>query len=284
MPASNNSKDDYLQYIDNLPYKLKAPFDFGFISRYGKVFQIFDDQDSGNICFGTKKNGEKFFIKFAGAPTEPYDGTAAETIARLQASLPVYKDLKHRCLIEFVKAEEIGGGFAMVFKWAKGDCMGRMYPAAHNRFMQLPVEEKCRVFRDILDFLCYVVRNGYVAIDFYDGSILYDFENHRTTICDIDFFRKQPCQNDMGRMWGSALFQSPEEYRLHADIDEITNVYTAGAMAFALFGNYNRTREAWRLSDAAFHVAAKAVSDNREARYQSLQELSEAWERALHCN
>ncbi|MEZ3425907.1 MAG: hypothetical protein K1W13_00675 [Lachnospiraceae bacterium] len=141
-----------------------------------------------------------------------------------------------------------------------------------------------RVFRDILDFLCYVVRNGYVAIDFYDGSILYDFENHRTTICDIDFFRKQPCRNDMGRMWGSALFQSPEEYRLHADIDEITNVYTAGAMAFALFGNYNRTRETWQLSDAAFCVAKKAVSEAREARYQSLQALREAWERTLHCN
>lgn len=31
-------------------------------------------------------------------------------------------------------------------------------------------------------------------------------------ICDIDFFRKSPAVNDMGRMWGSARFMSPEEY------------------------------------------------------------------------
>jgi len=47
----------------------------------------------------------------------------------------------------------------------------------------------------------------------------------------------------MGRMWGSSRFQSPEEYQLGADIDEVTNVYTIGTTAFALFGEYNRTRE-----------------------------------------
>lgn len=46
------SKGYYIQYIDGLPYKLKAPFDFEFIHRYGRVFKVFDDQDSGNICFG----------------------------------------------------------------------------------------------------------------------------------------------------------------------------------------------------------------------------------------
>ncbi|MFR8674924.1 MAG: hypothetical protein ACLVEO_08740 [Lachnospiraceae bacterium] len=68
---------------------------------------------------------------------------------------------------------------------------------------------------------------------------MYDFVNGKTTICDIDLFRKQPCVNDMGHMWGNSRFQSPEEHQLGADIDEITNVYTLGATAFALFGEYN---------------------------------------------
>ena len=271
-----------MQYIDGLPYKMKAPFDFGFISQYGRVFKVFDDQDSGNICFGTEKDGEKFFVKFAGAPTEAYNGTAEEAIVRLKSTLPVYEDLKHQNLIEFVKAENIGGGFAMIFKWAHGDCMGRNYPAEHHRFMQLSIGEKSIVFCDVLDFLDYVVSKGYVAIDFYDGSIMYDTRKHRTTICDIDLFRKRPCVNDMGRMWGSSRFQSPEEYQLNADIDEVTNVYTAGATAFALFGNYNRTRDVWQLGDAAFHVAVKAVSDDRKDRYQSIKELTEAWKLALN--
>lgn len=168
----------------------------------------------------------------------------------------------------------------MVFKWADGDCMGRMYPAAHLRFMQLPINDRLAVFSDIMSFLECVVSHNYVAIDFYDGSIMYDFANGKTTICDIDLFRKQPCINDMGRMWGSSRFQSPEEYQLGADIDEITNVYTLGATAFALFGEYNRTREKWQLSDKLFEIATRAVSDDRTKRQQSIRQFTAEWEAA----
>lgn len=147
--------------------------------------------------------------------------------------------------------------------------------------MQLPVDAKLTVFRDILSFFEYIASQNYVAIDFYDESIMYDFENGKTTICDIDFFRKQPCSNDMGRMWGSSRFQAPEEFQLGAVIDEITNVYTVGATAFALFGEYNRTRDKWQLSDKLFEVVTKAVSDNRAERQQSIRQLREVWEAAI---
>ena len=274
-------KGYYLQYADSVPFKLKSAFDFSFLSEYGTVFKVYDDQDSGNICFGTEKDCQRYFIKFAGAPTEQYTGDSADAIARLKATLPVYSELQHENLIELVEAKDIGGGFAMVFKWASGDCMGRMYPAAHCRFMQLPVDAKLTVFRDILSFFEYIASQNYVAIDFYDGSIMYDFENGKTTICDIDFFRKQPCSNDMGRMWGSSRFQAPEEFQLGAVIDEITNVYTVGATAFALFGEYNRTRDKWQLSDKLFEVVTKAVSDNRAERQQSIRQLREEWEATI---
>ena len=109
---------------------------------------------------------------------------------------------------------------------------------------------------------------------------MYDFANGKTTICDIDLFRKQPCVNDMGRMWGSSRFQSPEEYQLGADIDEITNVYTLGATAFALFGEYNRKREKWQLSDKLFEIATRAVSDDRANRHQTIRQFTAEWEAA----
>lgn len=274
-------KGYYLQYVDGVPFKLKSAYDFGFLKKYGTVFKVYDDQDSGNICFGTEKDGQRYFIKFAGAPTEQYTGDPAEAIARLKATLPVYSDLHHENLIELIEAGDVGGGFAMVFRWVPGDCMARMYPAAHRRFMQLPVDARLTVFRDILSFFEYIASQNYVAIDFYDGSILYDFENGRTMICDIDFFRKQPCSNDMGRMWGSSLFQSPEEFQLGAAIDEITNVYTLGATAFALFGGYARTRDNWQLGGKLFEVAAKAVRDDRSQRQQSIRQLREEWTAAL---
>lgn len=274
-------KGYYLQFIDGIPYKLKSPFDFSFLNKYGKVFKVFDDQDSGNICFGTELDGERYFVKFAGAPAEQYEGRISDAVDRLKATLPVYRDLQHKNVIELVGAEEIGGGFALVFKWAEGDCMGRMYPAAHDRFMQLSVSDRLRVFHDILDFMEYVAHRNYVAIDFYDGSIMYDFEKGKTTVCDIDFFRKQPCVNDMGRMWGSARFQAPEEYELGAVIDEVTNVYTVGATAFALFGDESRRKETWQLEEALFEIAAKAVQENRQSRYQTIRAFREAWESVL---
>lgn len=54
-------KGYYLQYIDGVPFKLKSAFDFSFMKEYGTVFKIYDDQDSGNICFGTEKDGQRMF-------------------------------------------------------------------------------------------------------------------------------------------------------------------------------------------------------------------------------
>lgn len=277
-------KGYYLQYIDGLPYKMKASFDFEFIHKYGKVFKVFDDQDSGNICFGVcDTDGSRYFVKFAGAPTECYDGSPEDAVERLKATLPVYMDLKHPGLIQLLDAQDAAGGFAMVFRWAEGDCMGRMYPAQHHRFMNLPVEDRLRVFRDVLAFLEYVHDRGYVAIDFYDGSVMYDAcdREGKTTICDIDFFGRKPYYNHMGRMWGSSSFMSPEEFTLGAELDEVTNVYTAGAFAFALFGGYRRVFDHWTLGEACYEVAKKAVSDDRGSRQQSLRQLIREWKDAL---
>ena len=127
-------------------------------------------------------------------------------------------------------------------------------------------------------------KQGYVAIDFYEGSILYDFGNRKTIICDIDFYAKAPYINKMGRLWGSSRFMSPEEFQLGANIDEITNVYTMGAAAFALFSNERERRiEKWMLSKKLFDVAKRAVSDDRSQRQQSMEELIAEW-RALRFN
>jgi aminoglycoside phosphotransferase (APT) family kinase protein len=271
----------YIQYIDNVPYKLKASFDMSFIERYGKVFKIYDDQDSGNICFGVQ-NGEnesenKYFIKFAGAPTDRYPGMPEDAITRLKTTVPMYQDLAYPNLIKFMKAEEIGGGFALIFKWNDVECMGRMYPLSRQKFLQMPDSTRLDVFDDILAFHAHVIDKGYVAIDFYDGSIMYDFAANKTIICDTDFYSKVPYTNNIGRMWGSSRFMSPEEYELGATIDEITNVYLMGATAFALFSEYDRKVDKWQLSEELYRVALKAVSNDRNQRQQSIQQFIEEW-------
>jgi serine/threonine-protein kinase len=270
----------YVQYIDNVPYRLKVPFDMSFIQKYGKVFKIYDGQDSGNICFGVENGENKYFIKFAGAPTEQYPGRPEEAITRLKTTVSVYRDLTHPNLIKFTKAEEIGGGFAMIFEWTDGQCMGRMYPQSRQKFLQMSYNIRLEVFDDILSFHAEVIDKGYVAIDFYDGSIMYDFDEKKTVICDIDFYSKQPYINCMGRMWGSSRFMSPEEYKVGEVIDELTNVYLMGATAFALFSDYHRSFEEWKLTEELYKVALKAVSNDRKDRQQSIKQFIKEWKQA----
>ena len=271
----------FVQEVDGLSVRLREPFSLGFLRKFGTVFRVIDDQDSGNLCFGMEKDGARYFIKFAGAPTARGSTSPEQAVEHLRGAVPVYRDLRHENLIELTWAGEIGGGYAAVFRWADGDCMGRMYPGAHRRFFELPVRDRLSVYDAILRFLEHTIACGYVAVDFYDGSVLYDTSTGKTTICDVDFFRRLPCVNDMGRMWGSSLFQSPEEYRLGAAIDELTNVYTAGAFAFALFGEYRRERESWELSDSLYDAAFRAVNADRARRQPSLRALREEWETAL---
>lgn len=71
---------------------------------------------------------------------------------------------------------------------------------------------------------------------------------------------------------------SPEEYRFGAVIDEITNVYTLGAIAFLFFGDERaRSIEYWDAGNYRHQVATRAVSDDRVDRYQGIGEFAEAW-------
>lgn len=269
-----------LQKIDGVPFQIQKPFDFSFLKEYGRLFCVLDGQDSGNICFGTELNGSRYFIKFAGAQPVRYSGDPADTVQRLQSASAVWAQLRHENLVQYISSFTAGGGFGLVFQWTDGVCMGRQYPAAHRRFMALSVPQREAAFADILAFMQYAAAENYVALDFYDGSILYDFDRCKAIVCDIDFFRKSPAVNDMGRMWGSASFMSPEEFCLGAPLDEVTNVYTHGAMAFALFGNYKRDRASWTLTQNTYNVAARAVSDDRRRRYSSIAAFAAAWQLA----
>ena len=265
------------QQLDGIAFQLKQPYDFSFLGKYGTVFKVFDGQDSGNICFGVAKGDEKCFVKFAGAPTAEYSGAIEDAIERLRAAAPVYQDLRHPALISLVEAKEIGGGFILVFDWEDAVCAHRMYPADHAKFQTIPLCDRVRIFGDILDFHINAAAKGYTAVDFYDGSLMWDFANRRTIICDIDFYTKGNAYGNQA-WWGHMTrTASPEERVDGILIDEISNVYNMGAIAFVLFADGDRSPEAWPLSPERHAIALRAANDAREKRWQSITELQNAW-------
>lgn len=278
--------------LDTVTVRLREPHDFRFLKDFGKVFCVFDEQDSGNIGFGVDTGSEKLFVKYAGAKTIDYDGAPEDAVDRLKLAMPVHEALRHPDLVELHEHCPVNDGYAAIFAWFPGECLHahwaftpqekyRHPDSPSFRFKQLPLTRRLDSLETIFAFHQHVAANCYVAIDFYDGSILYDFARDVTKICDIDFYQPCPYVNTMGRLYGSTRFMSPEEFALDAVIDEVTNVFNMGATAFALIGGEkDRCFEKWEGSEALYAVACKAVNPERSQRYPSITEFRQAWNAA----
>lgn len=271
-----------VQTIDGVSFNMKEMYDFSFLSKYGKVFKVFDKSSSGAICFGVEKERKRYFLKFAGAKTiNDSLQNIEDTITRLKFSVPKYKDLKHPLLINQIGAEEIGGGFITIFDWFDGESCGYPQQKMWKKFMALPAEKKLPVYEGILEFHAHVAECGYVAIDFNDQATLYNFDSGNFAICDIDFYAKQCYMNGFGGIWGDPSLMSPEESRCGAIVDEISNVFAMGATAFVFFAEDDKhSREKWVLSSDLYEVAKKAISEARSQRQQSIHEFIKEWKAA----
>lgn len=294
--------------LEPLTFKLRSEQDLSWILRYGSPFQVIDETGSGCICFGVEKQGVKYFLKIAGADTVSAEVSPAESIAMLQQALPLYERISHPNLIRLVSHHPFEKYYVSIFDWADGECLfdhwnfdayeqnpSLISPA--DRFKSLPVSKKLKTAEVLFSFLEAVSKSGYVAVDFYDGSLIYNFPTDTTTICDIDLFRKKPARNDIGEnFYGTKRLKAPEEYRLGANLDERTNVYTLGAMLFDFFGSFRPEEiakryqenafspcpsERWGLNAAGYTVLLKAVMKEPERRYQTIEAFHADWNRAL---
>lgn len=293
--------------IDDVGFRLQEPHDFSWLSEIGSVFKVYDEQDSGNLLFGVEKDGVRYFVKYAGALPVEYGGSPKDAIARLEQAAKVYEALKHPGLIEYVGRKQCPQGLALVFAWFNGrglhehwtfaQCGKYQSGSPYKQYLDLPPAKKLKSVAAIFELLCYVEANGYVAVDFYDGSIMYDFARDETRICDIDFFDKAPVINATGvDFWGSSRFKAPEEYAQGAVINSATTVFTLGTMLCHFFGSNNGrdlagmyqngrfhayTGAGWQLNQPAYATVARATSLEPEQRFNSVAEFYAAWQKTL---
>lgn len=265
--------------LDGLPVRLRAPHDLSFVARWGTVFAVLDEQDSGNLCLGVEGPGGRVFVKYAGAPTLRYDGDVAAAVERLRRAGEVYRDLAHPTLVRLREAVDVGAGHALVLDWSDAEPVGRMY--GRSPVPRLPLGARVAAVQQAYDFHAHAAARGWVAVDLYDGSLLVDPPSGHVVLCDVDYYQRAPLTNTMGTMWGSSRFMSPEEHELGAVLDEVTNVYTLGALAHTFLGD-DATRDpaAWAGSAALLAVADRAVRAERSERWPSVAALADAWRRA----
>lgn len=272
--------EPHLEHIDGVPVRLRAPHDLTFLHQWGQVLAAFDDQDSGNLGFRVRSRDGDRFVKYAGADTVRFTGRAPDAVATLRSAQDAYRDLAHPTLIPLREAGEAGEGYALVFDWFEGACLGRQY-GQRQRLAHLGARRRADVVQQLFDFAVEVAARGWVAVDLYDASLLGDPRTGRLGVCDIDFFRRAPTRNEVGRMWGSARFMAPEEHQRGAVLDEVTQQVALGGLAHTLLGDdITKDPANWRGTPAQYAVAARARQPHRADRWPSVAALADAWRAA----
>lgn len=253
-----------------------------FLGACGEVFARFGEQtqDSGNISYGVEAAGRRFFVKTpgeVGVSTAWADHRARGDLLRNAAVLA--RSLSHRALPVLHHIVEAPDGPLLVYDWAEGlllrvEAEERTRPgSSFHRFVHLPPEAILRALDEIYDVHRRLVARGWIACDFYDGSVIYDFERHAVHLVDLDNYQRGPFVNEMGRMFGSTRFMAPEEFARGARIDEWTTVFTMGRAAAVFF-------EPTGIPAEVREVVERACREEPEERYPTLAAFHEVWTRA----
>ena len=121
------------------------------------------------------------------------------------------------------------------------------------------------------------MKRGWIANNFYDGSMIYDFQRRKLHAVDLDTYHRGLFTNHMGRMFGSTRFMAPEEFEPGVLIDERTTVFTMGRTAVVLISDSSLDREPFKGSDAQYEIMLQACRKDPDARFQTVVDFRDAW-------
>ena len=249
-----------------------------YLKHIGEVTYHFPEHDSRCQSFRVKVDNQRWFVKHGNIP---------QTITWLKQAVHFHSAIQHEALPRLYNAFTTPDGFTLVYNWVDGEGLrperelrpDEIHPL--DRFCALTAAEIVDAINVIYDVHLLIEKRGFIAEDFYDGCIIYDFEQKQIHLYDFDHYHPAPFINDRGRLYGSRRFMAPEEFQKGERIDERTNVFMLGRTAFVLLANSSDSRDDWKGSEAMWQVAKKATNVDKQLRYQSVQAFVSAWHAAI---
>jgi hypothetical protein len=145
--------------------------------------------------------------------------------------------------------------------------------SALQRFIDEPTERILGVVDAIVDAHVAIAEQGFVAVDFYDGCVMYDFDSGDVQLVDLDLYTEGPYSLTADRQFGSTRFMAPEEFCRGAVIDQQTTVFTLGRAAMVLLGPDAHRRLGLELSDAVDRATQPRAAD----RWPDVAAFARAW-------
>ncbi len=253
-----------------------------YLAQIGRVFRVYDTYDSGCSAYGVQVEGRRWFVKHADDP---------RGMTSLRRAIDVNRRVQHPALPRLQHTFTTCQGLALVYRWAPGEPLAfgsstppekRADPSfAPVRFRALPRAEVLAALEAIYETHLRVAEAGLIAVDFYDGSLLYDFEGAQIYVYDLDEYRPGPFVLETDRLPGSRRFMAPEEFQRGALIDQATNVFTLGRTAILLLGDGLSSWDAWRGTDGMKAVLLRATDPERAARQPTVSAFVETWRVAV---
>jgi serine/threonine-protein kinase len=250
------------------------------LGRLGAVFQRFEDQDSGCVSYGVLVSGKRWFVKGASAP---------QAVRSLERAVAFHRSVKHPAIVPMVDSFVAEDGMVLVYPWMSGEVLyhptlsrrgGRGAPGSPMaRFRAQPVSRVLDALGVVLSAHVAVEEAGFVAVDFYDGCMLYDFDEGRMVLCDLDEYRAGAFVVEGERLPGSTRYMAPEEFVRGAVIDVRTNVFVLGRVLRLLLDGGDEERD-WRGTAGQLEVIGRATAGEPGRRYGSVRELAGAWRAA----
>ena len=249
-----------------------------YLKQIGETTYKFPEHDSGCQSFRAVADTQRWFVKHGNTP---------QTITWLKQVVRFHAAVQHEALPRLRNTFTSVDGFTLIYDWVDGEGLrperklsaGKLHP--RNRFCALPAPGIIDALNVIYDVHILIEKRGFIAEDFYDGCIIYDFEKKQIRLFDFDHYHPKPFINDRGRLYGSRRFMAPEEFQKGERIDEKTNVFILGRTAFVLLANNSDSRDDWKGNDAMWQVAKKATNTEKQLRFQSVQEFVSAWHTAI---
>lgn len=253
------------------------------LATIGEVFATFDaaTQDSGHVSYGVLgPDGRRRFVKTAGTSSvSPGGATHQARVQLLLRTAALHGELEHPALVPLESVILAPDGLLVVQDWFDGELLRS--PAARRddpteaswRFRHLDVAQILDALDQVIDLHAALERDGWVAGDFYDGSLMYDFASARIKVIDLESYCRGPYVNEVGRLPGSTRFMAPEELQLGARVDARTTVFNLARMVEILL-----TRQHPHLALAA--VVARATDPSRDRRQPSVAAFQQTWRSA----
>ncbi|MFI5542683.1 serine/threonine protein kinase [Streptomyces sp. NPDC051815] len=250
------------------------------LARLGTVFQRFDDQDSGCTSYGLLASGQRWFMKTASTP---------EAVPSLDRAMAVHSAISHPCIVALAHSFTTDAGPVLVYPWTSGEVLYHPTPSRHGgraapgspmaRFRAQPLAQINIALEALLNAHLAVEDAGYVAVDLYDGCMLYDFDQQRMMLCDLDEYRPGPFTLEGDRLPGSSRYMAPEEFVRGSLIDIRTTVFNLGrALRLLLDAGDEETQ--WRGTPAQLAVIVQATAPEPQNRLPSVGALIDAWQAA----